>query len=43
MKKSSAADKYTTIDEYIRLFPAEVQNILQTIRQVIRESAPEAQ
>jgi uncharacterized protein YdhG (YjbR/CyaY superfamily) len=30
------------IDEYIASCPAEVQNILQQIRQTIREAAPEA-
>lgn len=33
----------TTIDEYILQFPAEVQVILQELRQVIKETAPEAQ
>lgn len=32
----------TTIDEYILQFPAEVQVILQELRQVITETAPEA-
>ena len=32
----------TTIDEYIAAFPAEVQEILQKIRQTIRQAAPEA-
>jgi uncharacterized protein YdhG (YjbR/CyaY superfamily) len=31
-----------TIDEYIEQFPGEIQDILQKLRQVIRESAPEA-
>lgn len=35
-------DKPSTIDEYIQGFPVEVQEILQSIRQVIREEAPEA-
>lgn len=34
--------KFTTIDEYIAQQPAEVQPILQQIRAVIREAAPEA-
>jgi uncharacterized protein YdhG (YjbR/CyaY superfamily) len=33
---------FKTIDEYILLFPPEVQEILQTLRKVIKESAPEA-
>jgi uncharacterized protein YdhG (YjbR/CyaY superfamily) len=31
------------IDEYILKFPAEVQEILNTLRNVIKESAPEAE
>jgi uncharacterized protein YdhG (YjbR/CyaY superfamily) len=31
------------VDDYIAAFPAEVQEILQKIRQIIREAAPEAQ
>jgi uncharacterized protein YdhG (YjbR/CyaY superfamily) len=31
-----------TIDEYLASFPKDVQGILQGLRQVIRESAPEA-
>jgi uncharacterized protein YdhG (YjbR/CyaY superfamily) len=33
---------FKTIDEYISPFPPEVQEILQTLRKVIKESAPEA-
>lgn len=33
---------YKTIDEYIELFPAEVQSILNQIRALIRSIAPEA-
>ncbi len=33
---------FKTIDEYIMQFPVEVQEILQTLRKVIKESAPEA-
>jgi uncharacterized protein YdhG (YjbR/CyaY superfamily) len=35
--------KSTTIDEYIALYPPEVQAILQQVRQTAREVAPEAQ
>ena len=42
MKPSSAAVP-TTVDEYISAFSPEVQSILQRIRQVAREAAPEAQ
>jgi uncharacterized protein YdhG (YjbR/CyaY superfamily) len=33
---------YSTIDEYIALFPAEIQEKLREIRRVIHETAPEA-
>lgn len=33
---------YKTIDEYIATFPADVQKILQKMRHVIQEAAPEA-
>ncbi|BBI35493.1 iron chaperone [Cohnella abietis] len=32
-----------SIDEYISQFPPEVQELLQTLRKVIQESAPDAQ
>jgi uncharacterized protein YdhG (YjbR/CyaY superfamily) len=35
--------KPTTIDEYIAEFPEDIQAILQEIRAVIRETAPEAE
>ena len=34
--------KFNSIDEYIGLYPSEVQDILTTLRKVIKESAPEA-
>lgn len=34
--------KTETIDEYIALFPIEVQNLLRNVRQTIHEAAPEA-
>ena len=33
---------FTTIDEYIATFPAEIQKILQEIRRTIHAAAPEA-
>lgn len=33
---------YKTIDEYIKTFPKNVQNILENMRQIIRETEPEA-
>jgi len=35
-------EEYKTIDEYIATFPKNVQSALQELRQVIRETAPEA-
>jgi len=40
MKKSKK--HFTTIDEYIASFPKEIQEILESIRQTIRYSAPNA-
>ena len=34
--------QYKTIDEYIKTFPADIQSILEKMRQTIREVAPEA-
>ncbi len=34
---------FTSIDEYILQFPPEVRETLQTLRQVIKEAAPEAE
>ena len=34
---------FKTVDEYIATFPKNVQNILEELRQAIRESAPEAE
>ena len=36
-------NNYETVDEYIAAFPKNVQEILQEIRQVIRDCAPEAE
>ena len=35
--------QYKNIDEYIAGFPEDIQAILQNLRRVIREAAPEAQ
>ncbi len=35
-------NKYSTVDEYIQQFPEDVQRTLQTLRAVIKESAPQA-
>ena len=35
--------QFKTIDEYIDAFPEEVQQRLRAVRQVIRDTAPEAQ
>jgi uncharacterized protein YdhG (YjbR/CyaY superfamily) len=34
--------QYKTIDEYIKTFPADIQNILEKMKQTILEAAPEA-
>ena len=34
---------FTSIDEYIVQFPIEIQEILETLRKVIKESAPDAE
>lgn len=33
---------FSTIDEYIQTFPKDVQDILERLRQVIKETAPDA-
>jgi len=38
-----AKTDYKTIDEYHKAFPAEVQNRMQEIRELIHEIAPEAE
>ncbi len=38
----STTNKPTTIDEYIEQFPEDVQQILTRVREVIKESAPDA-
>jgi uncharacterized protein YdhG (YjbR/CyaY superfamily) len=35
--------KIETIDEYISSFPINIQNILEKLRKIIKESAPEAE
>jgi len=35
--------QFTTIDEYIKTFPADIQRILEKMRQTIRKAAPEAE
>ncbi len=35
-------NSYNTIDEYIAIFPADVQKILKEVRSVIKAAAPEA-
>lgn len=37
------ANNINTIDEYILEFPTEIQKIMQKLRKVIKDSAPEAQ
>nr|WP_236860355.1 DUF1801 domain-containing protein [Candidatus Formimonas warabiya] len=41
-KEPAEKPVFTTIDEYIALFPADVRDILQQVRTTIRNAAPEA-
>jgi uncharacterized protein YdhG (YjbR/CyaY superfamily) len=36
-------DQFKTVDEYIAKFPKEVRDVLEELRRVIREAAPEAE
>jgi uncharacterized protein YdhG (YjbR/CyaY superfamily) len=38
----AAKKQFTTIDEYIKTFPKDVQRVLRGIRRTIRKAAPEA-
>lgn len=40
MDKSTPA--YQTIDEYIRLYPQKIQDLMETLRKVIQEEAPQS-
>lgn len=42
MKKTDQTNSISTIDEYISVFPEDVQKILQMIRATIQKAAPEA-
>jgi len=33
---------YSTIDEYIRHYPQEIQDLMATLRKVIKEEAPQS-
>jgi len=39
----TAARKYSTVDEYLKDFPAEVRERLEKIRQIIHKAAPQAE
>ena len=41
-KRMAGKKSFTTIDEYINTFPADIQVILEKVRQTIRKAAPEA-
>jgi len=41
-EKFKVKTQYKTIDEYIKTFPADIQSILEKMRQTIQEAAPEA-
>jgi uncharacterized protein YdhG (YjbR/CyaY superfamily) len=38
-----ARQKFTTVDEYIQTFPPETRQVLETIRQTIRKTLPDAE
>jgi uncharacterized protein YdhG (YjbR/CyaY superfamily) len=37
------ATNFQSIDEYIATFPKEIQDVLQSLRQTVKDAAPEAQ
>jgi uncharacterized protein YdhG (YjbR/CyaY superfamily) len=39
----SSKQKFQTIDEYIKTFPKDIQKILESVRQTIKNVAPEAE
>ena len=39
----SSKQKFQTIDEYIKTFPKDTQKILESVRQAIKNAAPEAE
>ncbi len=39
---ATGSNKPQTIDEYIRQFPADIQDILERVRSIIRSEAPQA-
>lgn len=39
----SPRQKYENIDQYIQTFPPHIQTVLQQIRQIIHQAAPQAQ
>ena len=39
----TSSKDFKTIDEYINMFPEDVRNILNELRQTIKEAAPEAE
>jgi len=39
----NAKQNYRTIDDYIKTFPEDIQDVLQTIRQTIKKAAPESE
>ena len=42
MRKVITSNNYSTIDEYIAIFPENVQSILSELRSVIKKTAPDA-
>jgi len=42
-KPAYRTGRFQTMDEYIRTFPKDIQKILEKIRQIIKEAAPDAE
>jgi uncharacterized protein YdhG (YjbR/CyaY superfamily) len=42
-KTSGSKKQFETIDEYIKPFPKDIQNILEKMRETVRKAAPEAE
>jgi uncharacterized protein YdhG (YjbR/CyaY superfamily) len=43
LSMDTSSKDFKTIDEYINMFPEDVRNILNELRQTIKEAAPEAE
>lgn len=43
MRMQASKSQFKTVDEYIAKFPKDVRDVLEELRRVIREAAPEAE